>query len=54
MDDNNPRLLSLSAQVRGEYLVEIKSLARESYLRREMGSEEEFERLWRQAFFIED
>ena len=53
MDDQDRGLLSLTAQVRGEYLAEIKELARESYLRREIGIEEEFENLWRQAFFVE-
>jgi hypothetical protein len=52
-NDRLPGLLHLSAPIRGEYLAEIKKLARESYLRREVGSEEEFEKLWRQAFFAE-
>ncbi|HXM35754.1 MAG TPA: hypothetical protein VN920_11240 [Pyrinomonadaceae bacterium] len=54
MNNNDFRLLSLTAQVRGEYLAEIRELARESYLRREIGSEEEFENLWIKAFFAEE
>ena len=54
MNDQDHGLLSLTAQVRGEYLAEIKQLARESYLRSEIGAEEQFENLWRQAFFVEE
>jgi hypothetical protein len=53
MNENDPGLLPLTGQVRGEYLAEIKSLARESYLRHEIGTEEAFARLWQQAFNAE-
>ena len=53
MNDNDLGILSLTAQIRGEYLTEIKQLARESYLRREIGTADEFEHLWRQAFDAE-
>ena len=53
-NDQSAGLTPLTAQVRGEYLAEIKSLARESYVLREIGGEEDFEMLWRQAFFVEE
>ena len=54
MDDQDRGLLSLAAQVRGGYLAETKVLARESYLRREIGTEEDFEQMWQQAFMVEE
>jgi hypothetical protein len=54
-DNGQPSaLLPPTAQMRGEYLAEIKELAGENYLRREIGTEEEFEKLGRQAFFGEE
>lgn len=54
MRDNEDGLLPLTPQSGGEYLSEIKSLARKSYLRREIGTAEEFEELWREAFSAGD
>jgi hypothetical protein len=52
---NNTRLLpGLTAQVRGEYLAEIKALACESYLRRKIGTESEFQRFWWQTFAADE
>lgn len=51
---STPVLLGLTAQIQGEYLAEIKSLARETYLRRKIGTEPEFQRFRRQAFVSDE
>lgn len=51
--NDKPKELPASAQDRGELLQAIKQLARERYRVLEIGTEEEFEELWRRAFFAE-
>ena len=45
--------LPLTAQMRGEYLAEIKRLAKEHYLQLKIGTGDEFEEVWREAFYFE-
>ncbi len=41
---------SLTPMARGEYREMIKELARQQYTQEKMGTEKEFEKLWREAF----
>lgn len=41
---------SLSATARGEYMEMIKQLARQQFIQEEMGTDADFEKLWREAF----
>jgi len=43
-----------SSQDRGEFLQALKQLAKERYLELGVGTKEEFEELWRKAFFAEE
>lgn len=45
--------LPLTSQMRGEYFAQIRHLARDQYLQLEMGTEEDFDELWREAFHVE-
>lgn len=46
--------LPLTPSMRGEYLAGIKGLAKDRYLQLEIGSAEEFEEMWRDAFYLEN
>jgi len=41
---------SLTPTARGEYREMIKELARQQYTQEKIGTEKEFEKLWREAF----
>ena len=43
-----------SARERGELLLMIKRLALDGYLRAGIGTKEEFEKMWREAFHADD
>jgi len=45
---------ALTPQMSGDLLAEIKRLAKERYLQLEIGTHAEFEKLWREAFFIDE
>jgi hypothetical protein len=45
---------SLTPQMSGDLLAEVKRLAREHYLQLKIGTESEFETMWREAFFIHE
>lgn len=51
---NQQQELPPSSQDRGEFLQALKQLARERYLQLEIGTNEEFEELWRKAFFADE
>jgi len=46
--------LPASAQDRGELLLALKQFARERYLQLEIGTNTEFEELWRKGFFADE
>ena len=41
---------SLTSTARGEYREMIKELARQQYIQEKMGTDVDFEKLWREAF----
>ena len=45
---------ALTPQMSGDLLAEIKRLASEHYLQLGIGSQSEFEKMWREAFFIHE
>jgi hypothetical protein len=45
---------ALTPQMSGDLLAEIKRLATEHYLQLGIGTEPEFEKMWREAFFIHE
>jgi hypothetical protein len=45
---------ALTPQMSGDLLAEIKRLAQEHYLQLEIGTRAEFEKMWREAFFIHE
>ena len=45
---------TLTPQMSGDLLAEIKRLASEHYLQLEIGTVAEFEKMWREAFFIHE
>jgi hypothetical protein len=45
---------SLTPQMSGDLLAEVKRLASEHYLQLGIGTEPEFEKMWREAFFIHE
>lgn len=45
---------ALTPQMSGDLLAEIKRLASEHYLQLGIGTESEFEKMWRAAFFIHE
>lgn len=45
---------ALTPQMSGDLLSEIKRLAREHYLQLGIGTDREFEKMWREAFFIHE
>lgn len=45
---------ALTPQMSGDLLAEIKRLASERYLQLGIGTETEFEKMWREAFFIHE
>jgi hypothetical protein len=44
----------LTPQMSGDLLAEVKRLASEHYLQLKIGTESEFETMWREAFFIHE
>lgn len=45
---------ALTPQMSGDLLAEIKRLASEHYLQLGIGTASEFEKMWREAFFIRE
>ncbi len=45
---------ALTPQMSGDLLAEIKRLASEHYIQLGIGTESEFEKMWREAFFIHE
>jgi hypothetical protein len=45
---------ALTPQMSGDLLAEIKRLASEHYLQLGIGNKSEFEKMWREAFFIHE
>jgi hypothetical protein len=50
----NKEIRALTPQMSGDLLAEIKRLAQEHYLQLEIGTRAEFEKMWREAFFIHE
>ncbi len=44
--------LTLSPEMRGEYLETIKRLAHDHFIQLELGTTADFEKLWSEAFFV--
>lgn len=45
---------ALTPQMSGDLLAEIKRLASERYAQLDIGTEAEFEKMWREAFYIHE